>query len=241
MSEKEVLTVADASKSVTLPSGEKLEVLHDVNLSVRAGESIAVRGRSGSGKTTLLLALGLFTPFDTGNHRLLGIDVRTAGDRRCSDLRARAIGFIFQDFRLLPNLSASENVEYSCILASMPRRQRKRAVPAALRRVGLIDRMESRPTVLSGGEQQRIAIARALVKQPALVLADEPTGSLDAQTSDVIMELLLEAVTEMGAALILVTHDLAVAARCHRQVYLLDGMIVTPASVASPLPLIGDT
>ncbi|NUT98663.1 MAG: ABC transporter ATP-binding protein [Saccharothrix sp.] len=218
-----VVVVRDAGKRFRLPSGADLRLLRDVDLTVGAGESVAVRGRSGSGKTTLLRALGLFVPFDAGEHRVLGIDVRTAGDRRCSRLRARSIGFVFQDFRLLPNLTAAENVEYACVLAGV--RHRSRAAREALERVGLGDRAGSRPALLSGGEQQRVSIARALVKRPALVLADEPTGSLDAETADAVMDLLLDAVTASGAALVLVTHDDGVAKRCHRQVELVDGVL----------------
>jgi ABC-type lipoprotein export system ATPase subunit len=222
MAEPAVL-VRGASKGFRLPGGRHLTLLDDVGLTVRPGESVAIRGRSGSGKTTLLRALGLFVPFDTGEHRVLGVDVRTAGDRRCSRLRARSIGFVFQDFRLLPALTAAQNVEYACILAGVRRRDRR--VAEALDRVGLADRRQSRPARMSGGEQQRVAIARALVKQPSLVLADEPTGSLDPATAEVIIDLLLDAVTALGATLVLVTHDESVAKRCHRQVELADGTI----------------
>jgi predicted ABC-type transport system involved in lysophospholipase L1 biosynthesis ATPase subunit len=221
-----VVAVRNAGKTFRLPSGEHLALLRDVNLTVHEGESIAVQGRSGSGKSTLLRALGLFLPFDGGTHHMLDIDVRTAGDRRCSRLRARSIGFVFQDFRLLPNLSALQNVEYGCILAGMGRRQGGRAAKQALRSVGLAERMQSRPAQLSGGEQQRVAIARALVKEPALVLADEPTGSLDGDTADGVIELLLDAVTAQGGALVLVTHDEGVARRCHRQLRLGEGTIL---------------
>jgi len=231
-----VLAVRGATKAVRLPSGEDLTLLRDVDLTVSRGESVAIRGRSGSGKTTLLRALGLFIPFDAGEHHLLGVDVRTAGDRRCSRLRAESIGFVFQDFRLLPNLTAAENVEYGCILAGMPRRRRKVAVRQAMERVGLSDRQQSRPGQLSGGEQQRVSIARALVKQPALVLADEPTGALDGNTADVIIQLLHEAVTDLGAALVLVTHDETVAGRCHRITRLIEGTIAEETTETIPIP-----
>jgi predicted ABC-type transport system involved in lysophospholipase L1 biosynthesis ATPase subunit len=223
MSDGAVVAVRRASKTYRLPSGADLALLRDVNLTVEPGASIAIRGRSGAGKSTLLRALGLFIPFDTGQHDMLGIDVRAAGDRRCSQLRARSIGFVFQDFRLLPNLTAIQNVEYACVLAGMSKRERGRAAREAMARVGLIDRLRSRPAHLSGGEQQRVAIARALVKQPSLVLADEPTGSLDSHTADAVIDLLLGAVSELRAALILVTHDDRVAERCQRCIELVDG------------------
>ncbi|GAB3834890.1 ABC transporter ATP-binding protein [Dactylosporangium cerinum] len=220
-----VAEVEGASKSFRLPSGEHLRLLNGVDLTVTAGDSVAIQGRSGSGKSTLLRALGLFIPFDTGRHHMLGVDIRAAGDRRCSKLRARSIGFVFQDFRLLPNLSAQQNVEYGCLLAGLGPREGARAAREALERVGLTDRARSRPAQLSGGEQQRVSIARALVKRPELVLADEPTGSLDGETADAVIDLLLASVTDLGAALVLVTHDDAVAGRCGRRVRLGDGAL----------------
>jgi putative ABC transport system ATP-binding protein len=225
-----VLTVHGATKTIRLPSRQELTLLRAVDLTVAAGESVAVRGRSGSGKTTLLRALGLFIPFDGGTHRLLGMDVRAAGDLRCSRLRARSIGFVFQDFRLLPNLTAAQNVDYACILAGMRGRRRRAAVRDALDRVGLGDRAHNRPSQLSGGEQQRVSIARALVKEPALLLADEPTGALDGTTADAVMGLLLGAAAELRSALVLVTHDDRVAERCHRRVHLADGLLHTEAA-----------
>ncbi len=225
MADEPVVEVKGAAKAFTLPTGEHLRVLSGIDLTVHAGESVAVRGRSGAGKSTLLRALGLFTAFDAGEHRLLGVDVRRSGDRRCSELRARSIGFVFQDFRLLPSLTAAQNVEYAAVLAGIRLRQCGSAARAVLDEVGLADRHRSRPSQLSGGEQQRVGIARALVKRPALVLADEPTGALDADTAESIIDLLLGAVTELGAGLVIVTHDDAVAERCDRRVYLEHGSI----------------
>jgi ABC-type lipoprotein export system ATPase subunit len=216
----EILVVRDAGKSVRLPTGERLVLFDGLDLVMHAGESVAITGRSGTGKTTLLRALGLFTPFDRGEHHVLGVDVRMAGDRSCSRLRARSIGFVFQDFRLLPGLTAAQNIDYACVLAGMRRRDRGRATREALARVGLSERTRSRPSALSGGEQQRVSIARALVKKPALVLADEPTGALDRETADTVMGLLMEAVAEADAALVIVTHDEQVAERCNRRLLL---------------------
>ena len=227
-----VLSVRGATKSIRLPTKENLRLLRGIDLAVGAGESVAIRGRSGAGKTTLLRALGLFIPFDGGSHQLLGMDVRTAGDRRCSRMRARSIGFIFQDFRLLPNLTAAQNVEYAGLLAGL--RNRRRAVRDSLARVGLAERARNRPSQLSGGEQQRVSIARALVKQPGLLLADEPTGALDPDTADSVMALLLGAAAELGSALIVVTHDDRVAAQCGRRLMLADGEL-TEQPDAAPL------
>jgi predicted ABC-type transport system involved in lysophospholipase L1 biosynthesis ATPase subunit len=225
VNEDPVVDIKRASKGFRLPSGDHLALLQNVSLTIRAGESMAVRGRSGSGKSTLLRALGLFIPFDSGYHSMFGLDVRTASDRTCSTLRARSIGFVFQDFRLMPNLTAIQNVEYGCLLAGMGRRAGANAARNAMARVGLSDRLQSKPSQLSGGERQRVAIARALVKQPSLVLADEPTGSLDPANAEIIVALLLDAVRDSGAALVLVTHDEGVSSRCQREVELRNGEI----------------
>lgn len=222
-----VLSVHDATKKVRLPTKEDLQLLRGIDLTVRAGESVAIQGRSGAGKTTLLRALGLFIPFDGGSHRLLGLDVRISADRRWSRMRARSIGFIFQDFRLLPNLTAAQNVEYAALLAGL--RNRRQAVRDSLGRVGLTGRVRNRPGQLSGGEQQRVSIARALVKQPALLLADEPTGALDTETAEAVMSLLLGAAADLGSALIVVTHDDRVAEQCGRRLLLADGRLTVQA------------
>ena len=221
-----------------LATGDRLTLLDRLDLRVKAHEAVAIMGPSGSGKTTLLRSLGLFAPFDVGRHHLLGVDVRTAGDRRCSWLRAEKIGFVFQEFRLLPNLNAVQNVEYACVMAGMSRRLRREATGEALARVGLSERGRSRPATLSGGEQQRVAIARALVKRPALILADEPTGALDRRTAERVMDLLLRAVVDIGAALVVVTHDDEVAARCHRRLELRDGSLYERAGT-DPEPIAG--
>ena len=230
--DQDVLQLSNARKTLRLPSKKSLVVLSSVDLVVRQGESVAIVGRSGSGKSTLLRALGLFDPFDSGEHVLQGTNVRSAGDRKCSRLRASTIGFVFQDFRLLPNLSAVRNVEYACMLAGTPRRTRRADAEAALERVGLAQRLRSTPNQLSGGEQQRVAIARALVKRPALVLADEPTGALDSATGETVMDNFLHTVRETSAGLVVVTHDPAVASNCDRVLRLEDGVLheeMTPA------------
>jgi predicted ABC-type transport system involved in lysophospholipase L1 biosynthesis ATPase subunit len=223
--DQHVLQLHDARKMLRLPSKEELLVLSSVDLVVNPGESVAIVGRSGSGKSTLLRALGLFDPFDSGDHVLQGTDVRSAGDRKCSRLRASTIGFVFQDFRLLPNLSALRNVEYACMLAGTPRRTRRSDAEAALEQVGLGQRLRSTPDQLSGGEQQRVAIARALVKRPALVLADEPTGALDSATGEAVMNNFLQTVRDTSAGLVVVTHDPAVASKCDRVLCLQDGVL----------------
>ena len=229
-----VLELRGGTKRFVLPTGETLDVLRSVDLRVAPRESVAIMGRSGSGKSTLLRALGLFSRLDDGVHLLLGRDMRVAGDRECSRLRARSIGFVFQDFRLLPRLTAQANVEYACLLAGIPRRRRRAVARDALAAVGLRDRLSSRPAQLSGGEQQRVAVARALVKRPVLLLADEPTGALDAETAEAVIGMLEATTAEYGASLVVVTHDSAVAARMGRRLDLEGGRLVErePAAAA---------
>lgn len=222
-----VVEIEDASKGFVLPTGESITVLQSVSLRVDRGESIAVMGRSGAGKSTLLRALGLFSRFDSGSLRFLGRDLNREGDRERSRLRARAIGFVFQDFRLLPRLTAQANVEYACLLAGVPRRRRRTLARQTLDAVGLGKRLTSRPAQLSGGEQQRVAVARALVKEPALILADEPTGALDAATADEVLSLLVATTHAYGASLIMVTHDASNAAKATRVLTLEKGVLGT--------------
>jgi len=186
-------------------------VLDGVSFAVRAGERVALTGPSGSGKTTLLNCLG-------------GID--RLGPDALARLRRERVGTVFQFFHLLPTLSAAENVELPLQLLGVPTAERGARVAALLERVGLTARAEARPAQLSGGEQQRIAIARALVHRPALVLADEPTGNLDSASGDNILRLLRELTDETHTALVLVTHSEEAAAICHARVHLRDGRVV---------------
>jgi ABC-type lipoprotein export system ATPase subunit len=228
-----VIDAVGVSKSFQSHGGHVVELLRDASLEVAPGTSVAVMGRSGAGKSTLLRALGLFQPFDAGTYRLLGRDVRGLSDRACSTMRARHIGFAFQEFRLLPHLTATANVETAAILAGMPRRARRREAHRALDLVGLSHRLHARPRTLSGGEQQRVALARALVKKPSLILADEPTGALDETTASAVLDILRQAVVAGGAALVVVTHDALVAERCDRQLQLGDGHLVPRAAQAT--------
>ena len=210
---------------------QEVLALDGVDLDVEAGELVALVGRSGSGKSTLLhLAGGLDEP-DTGTVRLGGRDLATLsiGDRAL--LRRREVGFVFQFFHLIPTLSVAENVELPLLLDG--RRDKDGAVPALLERLGIAHRGAHLPAELSGGEMQRAAIARALVTRPQLLLADEPTGNLDSATGEIILEVLTEAVTEAGAALVMVTHDEGAAARAGRVLHLRDGKLDdAPVAVA---------
>ena len=202
--------------------------LHGATLSIRAGEFLVVRGPSGSGKSTLLHILGCLDRPSSGNYRLEGEDVGTLPDKSLSRLRARRIGFIFQSFHLLPRTTAVENVEVPMSYADGSI-DRRRAL-AALDRVGLRARADHYATELSGGEQQRVAVARALINDPALILADEPTGNLDEHAGREVMRLLQDLHAE-GRTILLVTHDDEVAAYAKRRITLKDGRVVSDEAV----------
>ncbi|RMH00943.1 MAG: ATP-binding cassette domain-containing protein [Planctomycetota bacterium] len=207
-----------------------LEVLRGASLALRPGEVVALRGASGSGKSTLLHLLGLLDRPDRGEVRLAGRAAAGLGATARARLRARLVGFVFQQFHLLAELSALENVlvprRLACGAAWLRRRREERArARELLAAVGLGDRLRHRPAQLSGGEQQRVAIARALVGRPAILLADEPTGNLDRRTGEEVLALLLELARDRDAAVLLATHDPDIAARCDRILALADGRI----------------
>lgn len=207
-------------------SGEQaLFALNDLSLGVKDGEYTAIMGASGSGKSTLMNILGALDRPSKGEYWLDGELVSSMNDSKLSALRNRKIGFVFQSFNLLPRLDAIENVEVPLIYAKVRPKERRERAMAALKAVGLGDRMTHRPTQLSGGQQQRVAIARALVTQPRLLLADEPTGALDSETTEQILKL-LDQLHSQGITILLVTHEADVAARARRMVWVRDGRIV---------------
>jgi putative ABC transport system ATP-binding protein len=202
----------------------EVHALRELDLSIAAGEYVAVMGPSGSGKSTLLNVVGLLDRPDAGRLRLEGREVTTLTPEEAAQLRSRRIGFVFQSFHLVPRLSAAENIALPMVLAGIAPHERAARVAQALKDYGLDDRAAHKPNELSGGQRQRVAIARATIMEPALILADEPTGNLDRATGDEVMRL-LEGLNARGVTLIVVTHDAQMGARARRRVAMEDGAI----------------
>ena len=219
-----MISLKDITKTYHLESLD-VPVLKRVNLSIEEGEYVAIMGASGSGKSTLMNIIGCLDRPSSGQYFLAGQDLTTLDDDELANIRNQYIGFVFQQFNLLPRLTSLSNVMLPMIYADVDKSQRIEQATEALVQVGLKDRIQNRPNQLSGGQQQRVAIARALVNHPALVLADEPTGALDSTTSEEIMNLLTE-LNQQGTTIAIVTHDANVAARTKRIIRMIDGVIV---------------
>jgi putative ABC transport system ATP-binding protein len=219
-----MISLKDITKTYHLESIE-VPVLKLINLSIEQGEYVAIMGASGSGKSTLMNIIGCLDRPSSGQYFLAGQELTTLDDDELVDIRNQYIGFVFQQFNLLPKLTSLSNVMLPMIYADVDKSQRVEQATEALVQVGLSDRLQNRPNQLSGGQQQRVAIARALVNHPALVLADEPTGALDSTTSSEIMDL-LTTLNQQGTTIAIVTHDANVAARTKRIIRMLDGVIV---------------
>ncbi len=219
-----MISLKDITKTYHLESLD-VPVLKRVNLSIEEGEYVAIMGASGSGKSTLMNIIGCLDRPSSGQYFLAGQDLTTLDDDELANIRNQYIGFVFQQFNLLPRLTSLANVMLPMIYADVDKSQRIEQATAALVQVGLSDRLQNSPNQLSGGQQQRVAIARALVNHPALVLADEPTGALDSTTSKEIMDLLTK-LNQQGTTIVVVTHDASVAARTKRTIRMVDGVIV---------------
>jgi putative ABC transport system ATP-binding protein len=219
-----VIVVDDVTRTYHL-GDVVVHALQGVSLRIETGDYVAIMGSSGSGKSTLMNILGCLDAPSTGRYRLDGVDVRAFDEDELSDLRNRKIGFVFQSFNLVPRTSALANVELPLAYAGLPRTQRRQRAERALGVVGMSDRMRHLPSELSGGQQQRVAVARALVTNPSLILADEPTGNLDSHsTADVLA--VFDQLHAEGRTIVLITHEPDVAARARRVVRLADGRVV---------------
>ena len=212
----------------------KVRALDKVSLSVGHNEYVAIMGPSGSGKSTLMNIIGCLDTPSAGRYYLNGKDVSRMSDNQLADVRNREIGFVFQTFNLLARVDCLHNVELPLIYSGMPRRERRQRALRALENVGLGDRVDHKPNELSGGQRQRVAVARALVNDPSIILADEPTGNLDTRTGEEIMRL-FELLYRRGNTILLVTHEEEIARHARRIIRLRDGLIESDVSVASPV------
>lgn len=206
------------------PGENEVHALDGVSLTVREGEFVAIIGHSGSGKSTLMNMLGCLDVPTSGTYILNGRDVSSLSDNELSEVRNNEIGFIFQGFNLIPNLTAVENVELPLIYRKVDKNTRRQLAEEALEKVGLKERMKHKPSEMSGGQQQRVAIARAIAAAPPLILADEPTGNLDSKSTQDIMNI-LDGLNEQGNTIVLITHDDGIAANAKRVVRIMDGKI----------------
>jgi putative ABC transport system ATP-binding protein len=224
--EEKIIEVEDLVK--TYSSGDtQVQALRGVSLTIKRGEMVAIMGPSGCGKTTLLNCISGLDHFNSGNVRIGGVELASMSDKQKTSYRAFNMGFIFQTYNLLPVLSAIENVELPLVVSGVNARQARELAMQALGRVGLADKAKNRPAQLSGGQRQRVTIARALVNEPAIVWADEPTGALDSKTADEIMDLMEQLNAEKAQTFVIVTHDAGVGQRCDRLVTMSDGSITS--------------
>ena len=227
-----VIEMVDVDKVYASGSLE-VAALRSVSIRIEPGEFVAIMGPSGSGKSTLMHILGCLDVPTGGAFRLAGRDVAGFTENQLSDVRNRLIGFVFQQFNLLAYMSAWRNVELPLVYAGLPRAERRRRAVDALARVGLADRVDHRPGELSGGQQQRVSVARALVTDPQLILADEPTGNLDSTATADVLDLFDE-LQAQGRTIVLITHEHDVSARAQREVHMRDGMLLEVDRVRAP-------
>ena len=220
---EEIIKLSNVSKHYFIGK-EKLQVLNNINLTVNLGDFLAITGESGSGKSTLMNILGFLDIHDSGKYFFKGKNTKEFSEITLSKIRWRNIGFIFQNFNLLPHLTAYQNVELPLIYNKVPKKQRKELCLTALKRVGLTDRANHKPSQLSGGQKQRVAIARAIALSPPLILADEPTGNLDPVSSNEILKI-LQNLNNDGTTIVIITHDALIANKTKSKIKLTNGKI----------------
>lgn len=230
--EQPVIRIEELVRTYTMGQ-TRVRALRGVSLRIERGEYVAIMGPSGSGKSTLMNTLGCLDAPTSGSYRLDGVDIRSLDEDELSDLRNRKIGFVFQGFNLVAKISALANVELPLVYAGLTRSARRHRAVRALEAVGMGDRIDHGSTELSGGQQQRVAIARAIVTNPALILADEPTGNLDQATGQSILAL-IDRLHEASSTIVVITHDHAIAERMSRKVEILDGRIVADTGREEP-------
>lgn len=226
MNNSEFVLVAENVHRSYIDSGKSLEILKGVNLKVKAGEFVAIVGSSGSGKSTLLHCLGGLDAIDSGSVTIGGENLGEMSEKERTNLRNKKLGFVYQFHHLLPEFTACENVSMPLRIRRISPAEAMEQASAVLDSMGLSERRDHLPSQLSGGERQRVAIARGVVSQPICLLADEPTGNLDRQTADTVIDYLMTLARKVGVAVVIVTHDLSIAARCDRVLRLQDGVIV---------------
>lgn len=224
-----IIEMHNIHKSYYVGKPNELEILHGIDLQVRKGEFVAIVGESGSGKSTLMNIIGALDRPTKGEYFLDGIDVKSANDEKLSEIRNRKIGFVFQTFNLIGRQSALKNVELPMLYAKIPACQRNKRAKELLAMVNMAERSNHQPNELSGGQKQRVAIARAMANDPAIILADEPTGALDSATSRTVMDIFHDLHKNQGKTIVLITHSPTLAQECERVLTLMDGQIISDA------------
>lgn len=227
MQNNEIIRLSNVIKRFFIGKPNELEILHGLDLVVEEGEFVAIVGESGSGKSTLMNILGALDKPTEGEYILDGVDIVRAKDKELSEIRNRKIGFVFQNYNLIARTSALANVELPMLYAGMPRTERRERAKMLLKMVDMGERMQHKPDELSGGQKQRVAIARAMANDPAIILADEPTGSLDSKTGRNIMDIFHRLNREQGKTIVLITHSPELAREADRIITLFDGEIIS--------------
>ena len=227
MSSRQLIRMRGIVKRFYIGQPNELEILHGIDLDVKEGEFVSIVGASGSGKSTLMNMIGVLDRPTEGTYWLDGTDVQDAQDDELSQIRNRKIGFVFQNFNLISRTNARKNVELPMMYAGIPQKKRTQRAEELLDLVGMADRMDHQPNELSGGQKQRVAIARALANDPAIILADEPTGALDSKTGRMVMDLFHRLNREQGKTIVLITHNQELAAETSRVLTMRDGILYT--------------